>query len=203
MSPDDSAQNSGRVSTLSTLARILLWLFILALVAGGSAYAAWRWSEAQLDKERAVAKARWAEMEQALDERLRRFEERLAAFERALAGVADGNVVVDPGARTLSVEGAIGRAVAALLKVQVDLAERNEGRAEAGLALVRRAILDAAGAASGSEREELTALAGLAERAAQALILRSPGARDQIEVLWHELNSFLAGPGDVPVNGGS
>ncbi len=92
----------------------------------------------------------------------------------------------------MNVKGLLIKAQGEVLLAQVYWAEGNRGLARDELAIAHRTLLDALEAAPSSGKPDLQKLAELAESTKAALILDSTSARDQLNLLWHEISARLS-----------
>jgi len=91
----------------------------------------------------------------------------------------------------MSVKGLLVKAQGEVLLAQVYWAEGNKGLARDELAIAQRSLLDALAAAPTQAKSDLQKVVDLAESAKAALILDSTSARDQLNLLWHEVSDRL------------
>lgn len=92
----------------------------------------------------------------------------------------------------MSVKGLLIKAQGEILLAQVYWAEGNRGLARDELAIAHQSLLDALEAAPTSDKPDLQKLAELSESTRAALILESTSARDQLNLLWHEVSARLS-----------
>lgn len=92
----------------------------------------------------------------------------------------------------MTVKGLLIKAQGEVLLAQVYWAEGNRGLARDELAIAHRSLLDALEAAPPQARPDLQKVVDLAESTKAALILDSTSARDQLNLLWHEVSARLS-----------
>ena len=92
----------------------------------------------------------------------------------------------------MNVKGLLIKAQGEVLLAQVYWAEGNRGLARDELAIAHRTLLDTLEAAPSSGKPNLQKLAELAESTKATLILDSTSARDQLNLLWHEISARLS-----------
>jgi len=154
------------------------------------------------DGELTNLQARLAEIETLkLDLRTTRaeMEDKLTALEESMK-----EQVASSGAETaaalsleMTVKNLLVKAQGEVLLTQVYWAEGNRGLARDELALAYGTLEDALAATPASAQPEVRKVLDLAESTKAALILDSASARDQLNLLWHEVSDLLA----VPVTG--
>ena len=92
----------------------------------------------------------------------------------------------------MTVKGLLIKAQGEVLLAQVYWAEGNRGLARDELAIAHNTLLDALEAAASSDKQDLQKLVDLSESTKAALILDSTSARDQLNLLWHEVSARLS-----------
>lgn len=92
----------------------------------------------------------------------------------------------------MSVKGLLIKAQGEVLLAQVYWAEGNRGLARDELAIAHQTLLDALQAAPTADKQDLQKLVNLSESTKAALILDSTSARDQLNLLWHEVSARLS-----------
>jgi len=92
----------------------------------------------------------------------------------------------------MTVKGLLVKAQGEVLLAQVYWAEGNRGLARDELAIAQQSLMDALEAAPAQAKADLQKVVDLAESTRAALILESNSARDQLNLLWHEVSARLS-----------
>ncbi|WP_374713278.1 hypothetical protein [Symbiobacterium terraclitae] len=92
----------------------------------------------------------------------------------------------------MTVKGLLIKAQGEVLLAQVHWAEGNRGLARDELTIAHRTLMDALAAAPAQAQPDLQKVVDLAESTKAALILDSTSARDQLNLLWHEVSARLS-----------
>jgi len=92
----------------------------------------------------------------------------------------------------MTVKGLLIKAQGEVLLSQVYWSEGNRGLARDELAIAHQSLLDALKAAPPQAKSDLQKLVDLSESTKAALILDSTSARDQLNLLWHEVSARLS-----------
>ncbi|MEW8977403.1 MAG: hypothetical protein AB2385_03275 [Symbiobacterium sp.] len=138
---------------------------------------------AEIDALRQELRTAQEQMEQKMKALEDSVKEQLAASEQETAAALSVE---------MTVKGLLVKAQGEVLLAQVYWAEGNRGLARDELAIAQQSLMDALEAAPAQAKADLQKVVDLAESTRAALILESNSARDQLNLLWHEVSARLS-----------